>query len=61
MATFNLLPNHRPWKCQTREQVNTSLASHYGRMSLLGASPIELQEIAWVTYLGNVYGEEIHS
>lgn len=36
-----------------------SARNHYHLMFLFGASAAELQEIAWVTYLGNVYEEEI--
>lgn len=37
---------------------NLAIHSHYRFMYEFGASAAELQEIAWVTYLGNVYEEE---
>lgn len=41
-----------------REHLRQGADNHHMAMTFWGASPAELQDIAWVTYLGNVYREE---
>lgn len=48
----------RAWPDRARDIAIPHLRTLYGRMVMLGASAAELQDIAWVTYLGNVDREQ---
>jgi hypothetical protein len=49
---------NRSWKDLARDLAITHLRSLYGRLTVLGASAAELQDVASLTYAGNVYREE---